>query len=95
MVRLKFDIELKYEIAEQASDFILNIHAAHTACQTVVSERLRLGPSVPQVFVRRWDWSGWGPGATRPMYPWLRSLDRFVHSRRLFASPRSTIPGPV
>ena len=42
MVRLKFDIELRYEIAEQASDFILNIHAAHTACQTVVSEKLRL-----------------------------------------------------
>jgi transglutaminase-like putative cysteine protease len=47
MVRLKFDIELKYEIAERASDFIFNIHAAHTACQTVVSESLRLSPSVP------------------------------------------------
>ena len=47
MVRLKFHIELKYEIAEQPSDFILNIHAAHTACQTVVSETLRLSPSVP------------------------------------------------
>ena len=47
MVRLKFDIELKYEIAEQASDFIFNIHAAHTACQTVVAESLRLSPSAP------------------------------------------------
>jgi transglutaminase-like putative cysteine protease len=47
MVRLKFDIELKYEVAEQASDFILNIHAAHTACQTVVSESIHLSPSAP------------------------------------------------
>ena len=47
MVRLRFDVELKYEIAEQASDFIFNIHAAHTECQTVVFETLRVSPSMP------------------------------------------------
>src|ERR1700693_53265 len=46
MVRLKFDIELRYEIAEQASDFMFNIHAAHTECQTVVSENLRINQSL-------------------------------------------------
>jgi len=36
MVRLKFAIELKYEISDYASDFIFNIHAAQTGryCQS-------------------------------------------------------------
>ena len=47
MVRLKFFIELQYEIAEQTSDFIFNIHAAQTSCQSVVEESLTVNPAVP------------------------------------------------
>jgi len=46
MIRLKFSIGLKYEIADYASDFIFNIHAAHTRCQTVVTEALFISQQV-------------------------------------------------
>ena len=46
MIRLKFSIGLKYEIADYASDFIFNIHAAHTRCQTVVTEALYISQQV-------------------------------------------------
>jgi transglutaminase-like putative cysteine protease len=51
MIRLKFSIDLKYEIADYASDFIFNIHAAQTRCQSVVSEALHLSqPVVPVIY---------------------------------------------
>lgn len=40
MVRLKFAIALNYEIVDRPSDFIFNIHAAETPCQSVVAENL-------------------------------------------------------
>ena len=40
MVRLKFSIALSYQILDNAADFVFNIHAAKTRCQTVVSESL-------------------------------------------------------
>jgi transglutaminase-like putative cysteine protease len=40
VIRLKFAIELKYEIADSASDFVFNIHAAQTPWQTVFAEAL-------------------------------------------------------
>lgn len=46
MVRLKFFIELQYEISDQAGDFIFNIQAAQTFCQSVVVENLRVSPQV-------------------------------------------------
>jgi len=49
MIRLKFDIELGYEIAGSASDFIFNIHAAQTAHQSVVNEQLYLSQPVTPV----------------------------------------------
>jgi transglutaminase-like putative cysteine protease len=49
MIRLKFSIDLKYEIADYASDFIFNIHAAQTRCQSVVSEALHLSQPVEPV----------------------------------------------
>ncbi len=42
MVRLKFSIELNYDITEPGCDFIFNIHAAQTQAQTVVSEKLAI-----------------------------------------------------
>jgi transglutaminase-like putative cysteine protease len=49
MIRLKFSIDLKYEIADYASDFIFNIHAAQTRHQAIVSEALHLSQAVEPV----------------------------------------------
>ena len=46
MVRLKFSISLSYQIRDAASDFVFNIHAARTRCQSVVSEALAISQSV-------------------------------------------------
>jgi len=52
MIRLKFSIDLRYEIADFASDFVFNIHAAQTRCQTVVSEALQISqPVTPVVYI--------------------------------------------
>jgi len=40
MVRLKFSIELAYQVADAGCDFVFNIHAAQTRQQIVVSEAL-------------------------------------------------------
>ena len=42
MVRLKFSIELSYDIASPGCDFIFNVHAAQTPHQIVVTEALTL-----------------------------------------------------
>ncbi|MEN9985340.1 MAG: hypothetical protein RI925_842 [Pseudomonadota bacterium] len=47
MVRIELDIELSYTIDPQGADFIFNIHAAQTPCQTVVAETLQLSQPVP------------------------------------------------
>lgn len=47
MVRLKFFVELNYGIVGYPADFIFNIHASRTQCQTLVSENLRLSQDVP------------------------------------------------
>lgn len=51
MVRLKFDIELNYEVLGIDTDFIFNIHAALTAHQSVVSEQLDISrPLTPLIY---------------------------------------------
>ena len=42
MVRLKFSVELNYEISQPGSDFIFSIHAAQTPHQRVVCESLEI-----------------------------------------------------
>lgn len=50
MVRLKFSVELNYDVAPPGCDFIFNIHAAHTRYQRVVTEMMELGQFLlPQV----------------------------------------------
>ncbi len=39
-VRLQLQVDLRYEVDEYGADFIFNIHAAHTASQTISSENL-------------------------------------------------------
>lgn len=47
MIRLRLALELDYEVLQPGSDFIFNIHAAHTERQTVSEEHLELSQSVP------------------------------------------------
>lgn len=49
MVRLRFSICLRYEIVDQPADFIFNIQAATTPCQSVRIESVRISPAVPTV----------------------------------------------
>ena len=49
MIRLKFDIELRYEMIGMTSDFIFNLHAAQTAQQSVVNEQLDISPALTPV----------------------------------------------
>ena len=46
MIRLQFAIALRYEIADNPSDFVFNIHAAITPSQHVLAESLSLGQQV-------------------------------------------------
>ena len=47
MVRLKFSIELNYEIDQPGCDFIFSVHAAQTRYQTVVNELLLISQNLP------------------------------------------------
>jgi transglutaminase-like putative cysteine protease len=46
MIRIELEVELDYEIDGFGADFVFNIHAAHTQCQTVSAESLRLSQPV-------------------------------------------------
>ncbi len=46
MIRLKFSIELNYDIAPPGSDFIFSIHAAMTPQQIVVAESLSISQNL-------------------------------------------------
>jgi len=46
MIRIELQIDLHYEVDEHGADFVFNIHAAHTRCQTVVAESLRLSQAI-------------------------------------------------
>ncbi|MBC7704144.1 MAG: transglutaminase family protein [Rhodoferax sp.] len=51
MVRLKFSIELNYEIDQPGCDFIFSIHAAQTAHQHVLEESLTMSqPLSPKLY---------------------------------------------
>jgi transglutaminase-like putative cysteine protease len=49
VIRLTFTIELQYEVAESAADFIFNVHAARTSWQTLVSESFVVTPLLAHV----------------------------------------------
>ena len=51
MVRIEMAIELDYRVGSPGADFVFNIHAAHTRCQTVVSEHLQISqPLLPELY---------------------------------------------
>ncbi len=50
MIRIHLRVELNYEIDHGTADFVFNIHAARTASQTIVAERLDLSQEVVPQF---------------------------------------------
>jgi transglutaminase-like putative cysteine protease len=46
MVRLKVVVELQYEIMDEVSDFIFNVHAAQTSRQSLAAEEFRVSQPV-------------------------------------------------
>lgn len=52
MIRLQLNLELKYDVLEPGSDLILNIHAAETDCQQVLSEQMTLSQNIPSELFR-------------------------------------------
>jgi transglutaminase-like putative cysteine protease len=95
MVRLRFAVELNYEIADHPSDFILNIHAARTRCQSVVEENFRVTqPIAVSLFTdpahgNRYARLRAVPGALRIRY------DATVDIEHHIASPDSVKETPI
>ncbi len=52
MVKLKLALELNYDIVAPGCDFIFNIHAAQTQCQTILTESLHLNQTLPSEIYR-------------------------------------------
>jgi transglutaminase-like putative cysteine protease len=46
MIRLELKVDLRYEVDGYGADFVFNIHAAHTASQTISNERLVLSQAI-------------------------------------------------
>lgn len=46
MIRIDLQVELNYEIDAHGADFIFNVHAARTPCQSIQAESLRLSQPV-------------------------------------------------
>ncbi|HEY6514308.1 MAG TPA: transglutaminase family protein [Burkholderiaceae bacterium] len=46
MIRIELQIDLQYEVDPHGADFVFNVHAAHTRCQTVIAERLWLSQPI-------------------------------------------------
>ena len=46
MIRIELQVQLNYEVDAPGADFVFNIHAAHTACQTIAAESLVLSQPV-------------------------------------------------
>lgn len=47
MVRLRFALQLQYQVGDPGADFVFNLHAAQTARQRITRETLQLSQNVP------------------------------------------------
>jgi hypothetical protein len=71
MIRIDLQLDLHYDIDAYGADFVFNIHAAHTACQTVLHERLNLSQALlPEIYT---------DPATRNRYMRLRAQPGHLH----------------
>ena len=102
MIRLNLSVDLKYEIAGQASDFIFSIHAAQTAHQQIVAESLDIKPALnPVVYPNPIDGTRFmrlkaGPGVLAIRYAATVDIDHYVESpARIEEVPISQLPPSV
>jgi transglutaminase-like putative cysteine protease len=103
LIRLSFDIELRYEIAEQPADFVFNIHAARTPWQSVVTEVLTIDPPrtlpLPQedaALGNRYLRLRAGPGPVAVRYGATVDIDHYKHSPATLPEvPIADIPAQV
>lgn len=102
MVRLSLSVDLKYEIAGRPSDFIFNIHAAQTAHQKIVAERLDITPPLnPVVYPDPTDGTRFmrlkaGPGSLAIRYAATVDIDHYIESpARIEEVPISQLPPSV
>ena len=102
MIRLKFDIELNYEILGIDSDFIFNIHAAQTQHQSVVSEQLYVSQPVTPViytdsnFGTRYMRLKAAPGPLTVRYDTTVDISHYIESpENLTEVPISQLPSEV
>lgn len=102
MIKLKLAIELNYEIAAPGCDFVFNIHAAQTQCQTILTENLKLSQDLA-VNIYRAPESGnrylrinAHPGLLKVQYAATVALDHhMVMPNQLMEVPIARLPGSV
>lgn len=102
MVKLKLTLELNYDIAQHGCDFVFNIHAAHTPCQSVIAENLQLNQALTWDIYRAPD-SGnrylrlhGNPGALKVQYSATVALTHFMTApAQVIEVPVARLPGPV
>lgn len=102
MIRLRFSIQLHYEILDNPSDFIFNIHAAQTNCQTVAAESLVVSQPIettlytdPTYGTRYLRMRG-EPGNLDIRYEATVDINHFVESPgRLMEVPVAQMPADV
>jgi transglutaminase-like putative cysteine protease len=102
LIRLSFAIALQYEVADQPADFVFNIHAARTARQNVVAERLAFDPPVEHVLHsepalgNRYMCLRAGPGPVSVRYEATVDIDHHFESPGgLEEAPIARMPPPV
>lgn len=102
MVKLKLALELNYEIAAPGCDFIFNIHAARTQCQSILAENLQinqtLAPDIYQepVSGNRYLRVGAGAGPLKVQYTATVALNHHMAvPAQLMEVPIARLPGPV
>ncbi|MBI2277767.1 MAG: transglutaminase family protein [Dechloromonas sp.] len=95
MIRIELQVGLNFEIDQAGADFVFNIHAARTACQSIVTERFELSqPATPQLYTDAASGNRYlrlhaGPGVLKVSY--AATVDLVHH----FAKPEQVAEVPV
>lgn len=102
MVKLKLALELNYEIAPPGCDFIFNIHAARTSCQTILVENLQLSQPLASTIYQepasgnRYLRIGAGAGPLKVQYTTTVALNHYMTApAQLMEVPIARLPGSV
>ena len=102
MVRLKFSIDLNYEIDQPGCDFIFSVHAAQTRHQTVINESLDISQSLPfnlntdPVTRTRFLRLKASPGTLMVHYDATVDIDHYsAPPEQIYEVPVASLPGSV